>query len=115
MYYLIKMQIFKFTIQDSHGQPVTNMENNIINHNNTATLITVNGVKVPISIDSAPVVIATMPPPPQPINLVPNNIPAAGSLLTLRPTNTNNNNGEQLADSSQNAYMPQNPVTIQLS
>jgi len=92
------------------------MENNAINHNSTATLITVNGVKVPISIDGAPVVIATMPSPPQPISLVPNNIPAAGSLLTLRPSNTNNNNnGQQLADSSQNAYMPQNPVTIQLS
>lgn len=91
------------------------MDNNAIDHNSRTTMITVSGVKLPISLDGAPIMVATMPPQPHTSNLVPHNIPAAGSILTYRPSNTNDNNDQQLADSSQNAYMSQNPVTIQLS
>ena len=77
-------------------------------------MITVSGVKLPISLDGAPIMVATMPQQPHTSNLVPLNIPA-GSLLAYRPSNTNDNNDQQMVDASQNAYMPQNPVTIQLS
>jgi len=93
---------------------VINVENDGMDHNSSTAMITVSGVKVPISLDGSPIVVPTMP-QQHPISLVPHNIPAAGSLLTYRPSNTNDNNDQQLADSSQNAYMPQNPVTIQLS
>lgn len=74
-------------------------------------MITVSGVKLPISIDGTPIMVTTMPQEPHTTNLVPLNIPA-GSLITYRPSNPNENNDQQMVDGS---YLPQNPVTIQLS
>lgn len=94
------------------------MENSAIDHNGSTTMITVSGVKLPITLDDTPIMVATMPQQPHTTNLVPLNIPATDSLLAYSPSNTNDNNDnndQQLVDSSPNAYMPQNPVTIQLS
>lgn len=78
-------------------------------------MITVSGVKLPVSLDiGTPIMVTTMPQEPHTTNLVPLNIPAS-SLITYRPSNTNDNNDQQMVDGSQNSYMPQNPVTIQLS
>jgi len=76
-------------------------------------MITVSGVKVPISLDGSPIMVTALPQQSQTANLVPLNIPA-GSILTYTPTSTNNSD-QPMAESAQNAYMPQNPVTIQLS
>lgn len=75
-------------------------------------MITVSGVKVPISLDGAPIMVTTLPQQSQNTNLVPVplNLPA-GSILTYTPTSSNN----RPIDGTQNTYMSQNPVTIQLS
>lgn len=100
--------------ENSQGHQIINVDNNAIEHNGSTTMITVSGVKLPISLDGTPIMVTTMPQEPHTTNLVPLNIPA-GSLITYRPSNTNDNNDQQMVDGSQNSYMPQNPVTIQLS
>ncbi|XP_025203279.1 zinc finger protein 585A-like [Melanaphis sacchari] len=100
--------------ENSQGHQIINVDNNAIEHNGSTTMITVSGVKLPISLDGAPIMVTAMPQEPHTTNLVPLNIPA-GSLLTYRPSNTSDNNDQQIVDGSQNSYMPQNPVTIQLS
>lgn len=76
-------------------------------------MITVSGVKVPISLDGAPIMVSTLPEQSQTTNLVPLAIPA-GSILAYTPTSSNDND-QPIVDGTQNAYMPQNPVSIQLS
>lgn len=78
-------------------------------------MITVSGVKVPISLDGSPIMVTTLPQQSQNANLVPVplNLPA-GSILTYTSTGSNDND-QPMVDSTQNAYMSQNPVTIQLS
>lgn len=88
------------------------MENN--GHNGSTAMITVSGVKLPISLECAPIMVATMPQQTHSTNIVPLSIPAS-SLLAYTPSNTNANNDQQMVDGSPNVYMPQNPVTIQLS
>lgn len=89
------------------------MDNGTIEHNGSTAMITVSGVKVPISLDGAPIMVTTLPQQSQTTNLVPLNIPA-GSILAYTPTSSNNND-QSMVDGSQNSYMQQNPVTIQLS
>lgn len=76
-------------------------------------MITVSGVKVPISLDGSPIMVTTLPQQSQTANLVPLNIPA-GSILTYTSTSTNDND-QPIVDGTSNAYMSQNPVSIQLS
>lgn len=89
------------------------MDNSAIEHNGSTAMITVSGVKVPISLDGAPIMVTTLPQQSQTANLVPLNIPA-GSILAYTPTSSNDND-QPMVDGTQNVYMPQNPVTIQLS
>ncbi|XP_022180674.1 zinc finger protein 320-like isoform X2 [Myzus persicae] len=110
-----KLEYFQ---ENSQSHQIINVENSAIDHNGSTTMITVSGVKLPITLDDTPIMVATMPQQPHTTNLVPLNIPATDSLLAYSPSNTNDNNDnndQQLVDSSPNAYMPQNPVTIQLS
>lgn len=89
------------------------MENGAIDHSGSTAMITVSGVKVPITIDGSPIMVTTLPQQSQTTNLVPLNIPP-GSILAYTPSSSNNS-VQSLVDGSQNAYMSQNPVTIQLS
>lgn len=89
------------------------MDNSTIEHNGSTAMITVSGVKVPISLDGAPIMVTSLPQQSQTTSLVPLSIPA-GSILAYTPTSTNDND-QTLVDGTQNAYMQQNPVTIQLS
>jgi len=91
------------------------VDNDSIECNGSTTMITVSGVKLPISLDATPIMVTTISQSPHATSLVPLNIPGEDSLLTYSSSNTNDNNEQQLVDSSQNAYTPQNPVTIQLS
>lgn len=78
-------------------------------------MITVSGVKVPISLDGAPIMVTALPQQSQTTNLVP--VPLhlpSGSILAYTPTNSNSND-EPVVDGSQSPYVPQNSVTIQLS
>lgn len=79
-------------------------------------MITVSGVKVPISLDGAPLMVTTLPQQSQTTtNLVPLTIPA-GTILAYTQTSSNKNDQPTVVDGSQNAaYMSQNPVTIKLS
>lgn len=77
-------------------------------------MITVSGVKVPISLDGAPIMVTTMPQQSQTANLVPLNIPA-GSILAYTQTSSNKNDQPTVDGSPNTAYMSQNPVTIKLS
>ncbi|XP_050538915.1 zinc finger protein 37-like isoform X2 [Daktulosphaira vitifoliae] len=95
----------------SQGHQIIAVNNSAIDHTNT-TMITVSGVKVPLSIDGTPIMVASMPPQTQ-TNLVPLNLPA-GSILTYTQSNSNEND-QSIVDETQNNYMQQNPVTIQLS
>lgn len=88
------------------------MDNSTIDNNGSTAMITVSGVKLPISLDGAPIMVTTLPQQSQATNLVPLNIPA-GSILSYTPTSSNDN--DQPIDGTSNVYLPQNPVTIQLS
>jgi len=89
------------------------VDNSSIEHNGSTAMITVSGVKVPISLDGSPIMVTTLPQQSQTANLVPLNIPA-GSILTYTSTSTNDND-QPIVDGTSNAYMSQNPVSIQLS
>lgn len=82
-------------------------------------MITVSGVKVPISLDGSPIMVTALPQQSQIANLAPVPVPIplnlpAGSILTYTSTSSNDND-QPMVDSPQSAYMSQNPVTIQLS
>ncbi|XP_015365841.1 PREDICTED: zinc finger protein 214-like [Diuraphis noxia] len=87
--------------ENSQNHQIINVDNNSINRNGSTAMITVSGVKLPISLDDTPIMVATMPQPPHATSLVQRNIPAEGSLLTYSPSNTNDNNEQPLVDNSQ--------------
>lgn len=90
------------------------MNNSAIERSGSTAMITVSGVKVPISLDGAPIMVTTLPQQSQSTNLVPLTIPASSILAYT--TTSSNDNVQPLVEGTQNtAYMPQNPVTIQLS
>jgi len=111
--FLINITINKFYVQNSQDHQIITMDNSSIGRNGSTAMITVSGVKVPISIDGDPIMVSTLPQQSQTTNLVPLNIPA-GSILAYTPTSSNDND-QPIADGTQNAYLSQNPVTIQLS
>lgn len=109
---MIKCNIFDFTFQNSQNHQIIAMDNSNIDHSSSTAMITVSGVKLPISLGGAQVMVTTLPQQSQAANLVPLNIPA-GSILSYTPTSSNDN--DQPIDGTSNVYIPQNPVTIQLS
>lgn len=100
-------------MQNSQSHQIITVDNGSIEHNGSTAMITVSGVKVPITIDGAPIMVTTLPQQSQTTNLVPLNIPP-GSILAYTPSSSNNN-VQPLVDGTQNTYLSQNPVTIQLS
>ncbi|XP_050422775.1 zinc finger protein 569-like [Adelges cooleyi] len=97
----------------SQSHQIITVDNSTIEHNSSTAMITVSGVKVPISLDGTPIMVTTLPQQSQNTNLVPLTIPA-GSILAYTPTNSNEND-QPIVDGTQNTYMQQTPVTIQLS
>lgn len=104
----------KLIIQNPQSHQIITVDNTAIEHNGSTAMITVSGVKLPLSLDG-PIMVTTLPQQSQTTstNLVPLNIPA-GSILSYTPTSSNKND-QPLVDGTQNSYIPQSPVSIQLS
>ncbi|VVC26905.1 Zinc finger C2H2-type,Zinc finger, RING/FYVE/PHD-type [Cinara cedri] len=99
--------------ENSQGHQIITVDNGAIEHSGSTAMITVSGVKVPITIEGDPIVVTSLPQQSQTNSLVPLNIPP-GSILTYT-SSSSNNSAQPVVDSTQNAYMPQSPVTIELS
>lgn len=89
------------------------VDNTAIEHNGSTAMITVSGVKLPLSLDGGPIMVTTLPQQSQTTNLVPLSLPA-GSILAYTPTSSNEND-QPIVDGTQNSYVSQSPVSLQLS
>lgn len=100
-------------VQNSQRHQIITVDNTAIEHSGSTAMITVSGVKLPISLDGGPIMVTTLPQQSQTTNLVPLSIPA-GSILAYTPTSSNEND-QPMVDGTQNSYVPQTPVSIQLT